>query len=331
MKTMAMTMVKVAGGAATLAMLATGCSTYSDQSVVNSITKTVFDSRLPEAMEEVFAQCHDPLVIEPGMTSISLTNGCQLGDVSGVEAQTLLLALGAQGDMDLGAAIPEHVATFTDTIDGLPWPVQNCEIRITTEVEFDGLDLYDLDANWTTHDSKPSLHVDFDFNGTQRVGTADVDVDVDCPSGLSAWLINTFKGKMIDEAEGRHAIYASNMDLDLWIELSSTSSDLSGVTDVQFTVGDLYVNIDWAALGVNGASYEESSRALFEAEADAMLEDALADLGETTAELIEDAVPAGQVICSVSQSGGELTLKSDDPGARQCLVTYTMTPSKLFP
>lgn len=315
----AYTMAKVAGGAAALAMMATGCGTFSDQTEVNGVTKTVFDGRLPSAMEEVFASCHDPLVIEPGMTSVSLTNGCTFADVTSAEGQALLFALAAQGDMELGAPIPEDVAVFEDVIDGLPWPVQNCEIRITTAVEFDGLDLYDLDAAWTTHDSRPSLHVDFDFDGTQRVGTADVDVDIDCPSGLSEWLIKTFKNKMIDEADGRHAIYASSMDLDLWIELSSTSSDLSGVTDVRFTVGDLWVDIDWSALDVNGASYEESSRALFESEADAMLEDALADLGETTAELLEDAIPSGHVICSVSQSGGQLTLKSDDPGAGQCL------------
>jgi hypothetical protein len=320
---------RIFGVAAVSAVVGAGCSNFTTVTTPLSTTLTTFDNRAPAGLEEVFATCSEPLVLEAGDSSVDLRGTCDsAGDLTSAQAQLIYGLMAAEMPLALDAAIPSHLTTIVQTLDGFPWPVQNCEVVITADAVFEDLALYDLDASWETRGGDPALRIDFDFGSSQRVGHLDVNVNVNCPSSLSEWLINTFKSRVIDELDGRHPIRASGMDLDLWVHLDHTTSDITGDLELQFQVDGVDLGIDWSLIDeIDGSEVEEEARATMESETEAMLRDSLGMLADTTADLVAMAIPSGHKVCSLTEAAGQLRLRTDSPGIGSCLLLHGGLPT----
>ena len=276
------------------------CADFS--STTNSATRTYinYNSVLPNTLEEVFQTCNEPMSIEPGMESINLLGTCDYDDVESEEALAVMLALALAGNQDLAEPIPEIVDTMEITLDDFPWPVQNCVVEITAEIHFNGLDLYNLTADWTTHGDAAGMHVDWDFHGSQHVADAYIEADVTCPKVLAESIV---EGVVNNNVVGWRSVNASGMDLDLWITFDGDGDELVGDLDLDFDVGDLELSLGWTKLekyGVDRDDIEESARQTLEDVGNNMLNAALADLPDEMASLLSDPIPEGNTICDVS-------------------------------
>ena len=70
MRTLALAFLAITASATT------GCDTFSDQATVHSVTHTDFDDRFHDGLAEVWNTCTEPLDLTPGLTSISMLDGC---------------------------------------------------------------------------------------------------------------------------------------------------------------------------------------------------------------------------------------------------------------
>ncbi|MBI2571560.1 MAG: hypothetical protein HYV63_31505 [Candidatus Schekmanbacteria bacterium] len=292
-----------------------GCDNfYENESVApDVIGYYVFDNSLPQAIEDLFANCYDPLAIEPGMSELDITDACEYADVSSTDAQLLYIGMAFSGAMDFGSSLPSQIANSTETVDGFPWPVQNCEISYTQKVYFDGLDLYDLQADWQSSSSSGKMHMDFDFNGEQKIGHAVFsNIDVDCPSGLSEWILSAFTTKARNELEGSHNIYVSSMDLDFYVSLTRNARhQVTGSTTHAFSVGDARVSIDWDKLSMSSSEATAVENGIRDGVEDAMSDSlgAVGDhLGDAFADMLNEQVEADHEVCSLSSTTSSLTM-----------------------
>jgi len=304
-----------------LTVLAPGCDYFSDTTTSSTQVNTVtWDERLPSGMEEWFATAIEPLEIVPGMESIDL--GCELADLSSVEAQAFCFIAGAAGDVSLSSPVPEEIDSFTETIDGLPWPVQNCEINFDGPISFEGLSLFDLDAKWYTRGGKPTYRIDFDFNGRQDVAEIDIDIDVDCPSSVSTWLVNLFSSSVQKALRGKHDISAANMDLDIYISFEPNGDRIDSEVDVRFLVGDVDIDLDWSKVKkyMSESEIEGMAEDLFQTEGEDVFTQAFSGLGDTMADALEQTIEDGHEICSMKVQSGELVMKtSPEDAAFPCM------------
>jgi hypothetical protein len=156
-----------------------GCSTMTSEEVDGYFTTTTFGNDILTSFENVFEDCNDPFLIEAGMDEVSLAGDCEISDGDTVQEQLVLAGLISQGTMELGEEIPEIIETSTETIGGLPWPVQNCVVDVTSEIRFESLEMTDLQA-WWKQSSGTQLRVDLDF-GKDKIGEVEMLVEVDCP------------------------------------------------------------------------------------------------------------------------------------------------------
>lgn len=305
---------------ALVALGGTGCSVFHDIESAGGVTTTTYDDTLPDSLVEVFAECAEPLVLEPGIEEIDLAGSCDLDDVDGAGPDALLLALGFNGPVDLGGPIERVLYSGEEVIDDFPWPMQNCEVTLDYRVRLDELRLYDLDSRWTTFSGDAALWVDFDFQSWADAVEFRVDYDVDCPSRINEGALNTAFGIAIPS--GWRQMSINGLDLDLWIQLFDDGSEVGA---------DLYLDVDLSAIDTDtylsslpGDADEAVLAALgfdlanIEDEVEDQLYDALAALPGQVADMINGELPDGHIVCSVSASGGELEVVSDDPGLRAC-------------
>ena len=277
-----------------------GCADFSNTTHSATRTYISYNNTLPNTLEEVFATCNEPLSIEPGMESINLSGDCEFNDVNTPEAMSMLLALALAGNQELSEPIPEIVDTMEITLDDFPWPVQNCVVEITAEIHFNGLNLYNLTAGWTTHDNAAGIHVDWDFHGSQHVADAYIEADVSCPKALAEAIVRPI---VENNVEGWRTVTASDMDLDLWVTFEGNGDELAGTLDLDFDVGDLEISLGWTKLekyGVDRDDIEDDARATLEDVGNDMLTAALSDLPDEMASLLSDPVPEDKTICDVT-------------------------------
>ncbi len=296
-----------------------GCSNFSDQTNPAGIETTVFDDRFGNALEEVFATCSDPLSINPGDETISLTSRCNsLSDVASTNGQLVASLLMGQGDIELDAPIASRVGTINQTIDGFSWPMQNCEIQVDGTIDFRGMDLYDLDAEWTERRGKAAFKIDFDFEGTQTVARVTIDAVADCPSGLNQWLIQK---RLDNHLNGRHNVRASGMDLDVWIPFFEEDGGVATDLEVRFVVNRVSLSgVDWRKLYVDAAEMNELFRVQLETEADSIFENSLSELPAIALDLLQNGYDEDAPLCSLKQAGGQLTLRTGDTdGGHPCI------------
>ena len=305
----------LSAGLLSFAAFTSGCSEFCETTELsNGLTEVHYDETLPNALEGVFGECNDPLVIASEMDSIELADGCSFSDLDGDGEIILALGLASQSPIDLGGEIPSLVHSDEWSFTDFPWPVQNCEMTIGLDVYFDQLKMTDLQANWTTFQGQPSMHVDLDFT-ENKVGEITIDVDVDCPSSLSEWLVNVFTGKVQNALEGTHDIKASNRDLDINVMLDHNTVEVLADLDVDFSVGNLWIPLDWDSIDkyIDRDDVEEPARELFESVAGDLLQDSLTMIPELVADAMQSTVPEGHQICSLERDGDGVTITTDEP------------------
>jgi len=306
-----------------------GCSTMTTEDVNGSMTTTTFGNDILTSFENVFETCNDPFLIESGMDEVSLAGDCEISDGDTLQEQLLLAGLISQGTMELGEEIPEIIETSTETIGGLPWPVQNCVVHVTSEIRFESLEMTDLQA-WWKQSSGTQLRIDLDF-GKDKIGEVEMLVEVDCPSSLSSSIVKAFTGKLRNELNGVHGVYTYNRDLDLTFDLDHDDDNIYADLNVKFEADNLYIDIDWSKVETlkvlwwtidvtDGSEVEETARADFESIVDSLLQDSLSSLEGTVADMIESGLPNGETICSMKVAGGDLDITtSSKTGALPCL------------
>jgi len=288
-----------------LATGATGCSSFYTRSTSGGTTYTRFDDRLNDALSEVFEVCTEPLDLEPGVDEIDFVGSCTAADTSSANADLLVALLTGSGPIALPAPIDDDLVRFTPTVSGLPWPMQNCEIDFTVDVDLFRLRMLNLDSEWRTHDGRPSMHIDFDFNSPTHVVDVLLDANVRCPSAINDLTLQATLDAIIPNQ--RIQMDLTGMDLDLDVEFAVSGGRLTGDLDTNLNVGGVEVHnviVDIAnALGFSEAEIMDAFGLTFdelEAEIEPLLDDALADLGDEVADTLMMSVPAGQSVTGVA-------------------------------
>ena len=306
---------------ALLTVAAAGCSTFYDQDENHGITTTVYSDLLPSSVETVFAECVEPLQLTGDTDEIDFAGSCdQFDDVAGTGPQLMLLGLLASGPIELGGEIGSTLASGVEVIDNFPWPLQNCEVELDYEVRLNEIDLYDLMAGWRTHDGEPSLWIDFDFDNWANVADFRVVHDVDCPSWINE---NALTGLFnVAIPSGWREVTLNGLDLDLWVTLANGGSQIDADLDIRVGLSeistDTYLsnlpgNVDQLVLNALGLDIGSMQDTI-----EAQLSDALTDLPDAVADLLNDALPDGHVICDIGVESNELVITSDDPGRMSC-------------
>ncbi|MFN3198980.1 MAG: hypothetical protein ACE366_11335 [Bradymonadia bacterium] len=316
---------------ALFALGGSGCSIFYDVEESAGVTKTIFDDTLPSSLSEVFEECTEPLIIEGGIDEIDMLGSCTIHDTDSAGADAVVMSLALNGPIDLGASIPRRLYTGTETIDGFSWPMQNCEVDFDFTVRLDKLKMYNLDSAWTNHGGDPALWIDFDFNRWADVVEFKVEHTVDCPSRINEGILRGLFNVAIPS--GWRQMEIDGLDLDIWVELYDAGDEVGAelALDIDLTeldtdtyLSDLPIS-DEVILGALGFSLSN-----IEDEIEDQLYDALASLPGEVADLINGELPDGHTVCSVSQSGGELTVTTDDPGIMACARVRTWTPDRMI-
>lgn len=316
--------------------LSSGCDVFYSVKETGGVTKTTFDETLPTALEEVFGQCTEPLDLEPGLAEIDLLNGCTAPDVDSAGAQALVLALTLAGPIELADPLPTNIASGVAHIDNIPWPMQNCEVDLDYDVRLDRLRLLDLDSWWMERPSgKEALRIDFDFPSAANAAEFRVVTTVDCPSPINELALNAAFDVAIPS--GWRQITLSGLDLDLYIELEDAGDDVNAELKVLVAIGDVTTDTYLSALNDQAPGLDDSVLSALGLEIDdvkAMLKaellDALSELPDQVADLINGELPEGHTICSLAVSQGDLIITTDVPGVLEC-VSVSTDPSPLDP
>lgn len=315
-----------------LAGLTSACSAFSTQTTVNSVTRTTFDDRLHDGLAEVWNTCSEPLDLEPGDSSISLLNGCDLTDTVTAEGDAVVFLLAAEDPIALSEPIPEHLFTETAVVSGFPWPMQNCEVTFSADVHFNRLRLLNQETQWRTHDSKPSLHIDYDFPDQANVVNVLVTADVDCPSAINESTLQASIDLILPN--DRVTIGLIGMDLDIDVELDHTEETITGVLDLEVGIQDIEIETFIVDLANLLTITDEELMSEFgltldniEAEVEPLLRDSLADLPDVVVDGLMAAVPASHILCDVQiVNGDDLRIKSDAPGLMECMEIVPYGP-----
>lgn len=306
-------------------LLASACTAFSTQSTVNSVTRTTFDDRFHDGLAEVWNTCSEPLDLEPGDTSISLLNGCDLTDTVTAEGDAVVILLAADDPIALSEPIPTEVFSEQTVISGFPWPMQNCEVTFDVTADFNRLRLLNQETKWRTHDGEPSLWIDYDFPASANVVDVLVTADVECPSAFNETTLQA----SIDLILPNDPVLVSltGLDLDIDVELDHIPSTLTAELDLEIGIGGIEVNTFIFDLANLLTVTDEELMAEFgltlanmEAEIEPILRESLAELPDVVVEGLMAAVPSTHVICDVQiVNTDDLRIKSDVPGPMQCL------------
>lgn len=287
------------------AVAATGCGSFTTQTTVLGTTYTRFDDRLNDALSEVFEACTEPLDIEPGMSEIDFVGACTTADTASANADLLVALLAASGPIPLATPIDDDLEHQVSTVSGFPWPMQNCEVDFTVDVDLNRLRMLNLETEWRTHDSRPSMHIDFDFNSPTHVVDVLLDANVRCPSAINDAVLQAALDLIIPN--DRIEIDLLNMDLDLDVELSVSGGALAGDLDTNLNIGGVDVHnviVDIAnELGITEAEIMNAFGLTFdalEAEIEPELDAAMADLADEVADTLMMSVPSGQSVVGVA-------------------------------
>lgn len=287
------------------AATATGCSTFYTRTTSGGTTYTRFDDRINDALSEVFEACTEPLDIEPFMTEIDLVGACTTADTASANADLLVAALTAQGPIPLSSPVEDDLLREVTTVSGFPWPMQNCQVDFTVDVDLARLRLLNLETAWRTHSSQPSMHIDFDFNSPTHVVDVLLDANVRCPSAINDATLQAALDLVLPN--DRIEIDLVGMDLDLDVMLAVSGGRLTGTLDTQLNITDVNVHnviVDIAnVLSITEAEIMGAFGLTFadlEAEIEPELEASLGDLADTVTDTLMSSVPAGHSVTGVS-------------------------------
>jgi hypothetical protein len=292
------------------------CSGFSTTTVGNmpglpSATVT-FDRTLPRAVEEVMTTCLDPLTVS--QFPINPTGGCDSSaDLQSPEAQLLWFALATQPPIDASAAFAAAADALVEVyhIDGLPFPFQGCDVFLDVNMIIFGLELTNAEAKWTTHDGAPAFTLDLDPTHTStELALGAVSRNVDCPNPLNEPIVAGFV------PNGVASIKLDNVDLDVWFDLTFSGNHVTATTKVEFDFSEMRLDPPLAPIVENSqGTFQDIVEAQtgmsmdkLKADANRTLASRLSSVRDQIENLIEAAVPDGQIICSLNVVNGKLLM-----------------------
>ncbi len=274
--------------------LGAGCNAFYNTSTSSTFFETTetlkFNQRLPNAMEDLFSQCHDPLVVERAQVPpLGSCEGQLLSEYGDYETQVLALALGSQPDLDFRSAFPPAMVNALQQIhgfEGFPFPLQGCEVFLDLDMDLLGIGLVDLDADWVTHDGLPALHIDFDRDTSFPFISGDIEGDVDCPNPFNELVIQP------GLPNGSYDVTVSGVDVDLWFMFDVVGGEIVTSVDSDVDVGNISISPALSSMVLNNVGDIEdiletaTGKNLAEMEAD--LDDNLSDQLAGVAAALDD-------------------------------------------
>ncbi len=304
---------------------ATGCSTFYDETfstvLLHDHQILTFDDRLPGAIETVYDDCHDPLVVDPEtlITPLGTCSGQPLDPGWTLEEVALATVLASLDDIDVSGAFPQDVeAALTDIFKfsgAFPFPLQNCEVFIELDMQLNGVALTNMDAAWLDVGGVPTLRLSLEQDASISLIEGDIDGDVDCPVALNEPMIQPHL------PNGPHTIDLSSVDLTVDLGLQVVGGQVVADTSVQLSLGSLSITPPLSAEVVSRigdidtllASTTELTVADLANSIAAQISAALDPLSDLVASAINDEVLPGYTVDSVTVVGGELVVDSTKP------------------
>ena len=290
-----------------------GCGLVRDESTSGSFRTLTYDDRLPEVVEDLFAQCHEPLVIGLDNATIDPAGDCDSADLSSVAAQAVLASLADAPAIDFSDLLPADLQSGAQTfpIRGFPWPMQNCVVNVELGVDLTGLQLDDANANWETHDGLPSLHVDFD-PVTSRVAEGSLSFTPDCPSSISQAALNLVLRDL------SISVLFTGMDLDYWVMLDHDRRNVYSSADARFRFSSIRFDTSLPSVIENLIDIQdmvEDLAGLTESQIESFVGAELtsaydSDVASTVDDLYADDID-GDWVCDIDVVSGELVIKTD--------------------
>ena len=239
------------------------------------------------------------------MTEIDFVGACTTADTTSANADLLVALLSASGPIPLPTPIDDDLEHQVTTVSGFPWPMQNCAVDFTVDVDLNRLRMLNLETEWRTHDGVPSMHIDFDFNSPTHVVDVLLDANVRCPSIINDVALQAALDLILPN--NRIEIDLVNMDLDLDIEMSVAGGALVGSLDTNLNIGGVNVHnviVDLAnELGITETEIMNAfglTLGALEAEIEPSLDAALADLATEVTDTLMLAVPSGERVTAVA-------------------------------
>lgn len=299
-----------------------GCSSFYDTVPKTGFTKTVFDERLPDALDEYMGACHSEITLDDSAQTLTPLGDC--ADFTALSSDAQLVAFGASvnGDVPVAAVFDATTEASmqinTTLVDPLPWPYQNCDIDIdTTGLSFVGLSLNDFDARWATRTGAPSLTFDFDPIPGEVVIDGTIDLSADCPVLANEWVLNGYM------PSGFHEVGIDGLDVDVYFPITIVSGQAVVDVEVDVNASGLSVSPAFSNAFVNNVGEVEdllSDHAGFDfqtalSSAESNVATGFASLAPTLEDMINDSVPSNHLICSVNVTNqGKLRIKSNTTG-----------------
>lgn len=301
----------LAAGALASAAL-TGCG-METRTVSSGLTKNVLGANIRTGIQETFSKCYGARTIRAGATSFAApVCGSQTSSMSG-DGVLIAFGLAAQGPLPFESPIPRSLGAIdTGTLDGFPWPVQNCSVRVSGPVTLEQISLPIPTVSYTTRNNVPAIKLQYTLS-RQRVANARIATSVSCPSAVSRSLVN---GELNNaDVPGTHAVYAEGATLSLYMKMTKDGNAVTATAEAVANIPDIDISgINWTKLNNWGIS-EDSITAEYERTAADLLENAFVGaLGEIElwmSEELTDLIPIDHVLCSVKTVNGYPQITTD--------------------
>lgn len=271
-----------------------------------------FDRTLPRAIEEVFGTCLDPLrvsesPIDPGGVCDSIA------DLQTAEAQLLWLALKTQPPIDASAAFASAKDALVEVyhIDRLPFPVQNCDIFLDVNMAIQGLSFTNAEAKWIMHGQAPAFTLGLDHTqSSTQFASGTIDRNVDCPNPANELVVAGYVPK------GAASVKLDDVDLDVWFDLTFSGSDVTVTTQVALEFSRMRLDPPLSQKVVDSqGTFQEiveaqtgSTMTDLKDQANRTLAKKLSSVRDQIKKMVQDAIPTGHHICSMTVVSGKLVM-----------------------
>ncbi|MEE2959672.1 MAG: hypothetical protein VYA34_02925 [Myxococcota bacterium] len=307
-----------------LTTLWSGCGVFSDAQY-GSVTRTTYDQRLPNALEEVFEACTQPLVFNSNTTSVDLLANCPPGPI-GAGPAVIMAGLNILGPLNLPQEAVEAFETgysvhgTLPTLVPIPGPLPPlpayCFITYQADASLNELSLENLRADWHNRGSIPSLRVQLDGSEDSALISFETQTGVMCPPispafPLLPWYNLALQGIL---PNGNHSIFVADLDIDLFVKLSHNQTDIIASLEV---VIDTPSGITTSLPITNAApilDFMQANTTNIGNSITDMLSENISDLELTQLEdALESNIPLGHIICDIEVQNSELVIITDHP------------------
>lgn len=292
-----------------------GCSSFYQRQQAGAVTETVFDSRLPAGIKEVFDHCHpDGLTFTYSSTSVDFKGNCKVpNDLPSLPGQLVFTAAAAKSPlaMDFPGKLYDMRGSFAD----FPWPLQNCYASWDSEVYFWAMGFSSLATSWVSRNGAPALKLSF---GNVRKQTtpyykpaySNTIATANCPSPINQGLV---RGKLDSSGiNGVGDIRAKDFDLDLYFLFTEKDHALSVSVEAEPKLADISIDVDWNKLPKKAKTEFDKQLADLTDSISDSIGSQLDPLAPLIATPMQGAIPSGHELCSVSVRNGQLVIATDD-------------------